>query len=472
MAEVGKNIGPLLTGDRPLPQSMESERAVLSCLLQDPGATLDAAMAQLKTDECFYHPPHRKIAACFRELRSKMLPTQIDLIVISDALERQGELEAVGGIAYLNQLSGVVPTSANIEKYLDSVVDAYMLRRMISSCSDIVARCYECDDEVPDLIDAVEKEILNITEMKTDSEVQSIRELIKPAVKHLEELSKKDPSATGLQTGYVDLDRLITGIRPGDMVVLAARPSIGKTTLAMNIARNVAVESEVPVGVFSLEMSATQVVVRLLCSEARIDAKDLRDGRLTNAQWKSDLLPAADRLYNSPLYIDETPQISSLEMRQKARRMYQEHGARFFVIDYLQLMRPTGGNKNTNREQEVAKMSNDIKSLAKELKVPIMILCQLNRQAEQGTGRPKLSHLRESGAIEQDADMVMLLHRERETDAGMTKEEVVQNGIESELVIAKNRNGETGIVPLVFLPHYTRFESRTRFDEDDVPHDI
>ncbi len=471
MADYAKQLGPLFVGDRPLPNSVEAERAVISCLLQDPDGTLDTAFARLKTEECFYQGDLRKIYVCLREMRGDMAASRIDLITLSDALVKRQLLDDVGGLEKLNQLYGVVPTSANLDNYLTLLLDVYILRRLIQTCGDIASRCFNNDgSSVEDLIDTVEQEILSVTEMQVDTQVKSIRELIKPAVSYLEELSKNDRSAVGVQTGYPDLDRLITGFRPGDMIVLAARPSIGKTTFAMNVARNVALEARQPVGVFSLEMGSTQVVVRLLCSEARIDVKDLRDGRLSNAQWRQELMPAADRLYNSPIFIDDTPQITSLELRQKARRMHQEHGVRMLVIDYLQLMRPAGSGKNTNREQEVARLSSDIKSLAKELQIPIMILCQLNRQAEQSGGAPKLSHLRESGAIEQDADMVILLHRDREVETGISREEILQNGIESDLIVAKNRNGETGKVSLVFLPHYTRFESRTRFDDDDVPH--
>jgi replicative DNA helicase len=472
MADLAPTYSPLLIGDRPLPQSLDAERAVLSCILQDAGSTLDTVLARLRLDECFYQPAHRRLLGCIREMRTRTMAARIDLITVSDALERQGALEEIGGLPYLNELLGVAPTTANLDKYLECVLDAYLLRRLIDTSSRIAGRCFEADEQIDALIDSVEQEILSITEMRTETTVKSIRELIPDAINFLEQLSKNDPSAMGLQTGFLDLDRLVGGLKPGELVVLAARPSIGKTTLVMNIARNVAVESKKAVGVFSLEMSSAQVVVRLLCSEARIDAKDLREGRLSNEQWRGELMPAADRLYSSPLLIDDTAQISALELRQKARRMKQEHDIALIVIDYLQLMRPTGGNKTTNREQEVARLSSDIKSLAKELKIPILLLCQLNRQAEQGGGKPKLSHLRESGAIEQDADMVFLLHRERETEAGITREEVLRKGIESELIVAKNRNGETGIVRLVFLPHFTRFENATRFGADDVPGDI
>ena len=457
-----------MTGDRPPPHNLDAEKAVLSCLLQDPAYTLDSALSKLQESQCFYNSAHRAIFEIIREMRSTMDATKIDLITVSNALERQGKLEAIGGVEYLGGLMGVAPTAANLETYMEVVIDCWVLRRLIASCADITGKCFESDEDVPSLIDRVEQDILQITEMRTDSKVQSIRELIKPAISYLEKLSRNDDTATGVPSGYLDLDRLVTGFRPGDMIVLAARPSIGKTTFAMNVARNVAVESGMGVGVFSLEMGADQVAIRLLCSEARINARDLRDGRLTNAKWRSDLMPAADRLYTSPIYIDDTPQITSLELRQKARRMKQEYDIQLVVIDYLQLMRPAGmSNKNANREQEVAKMSSDIKSLAKELGIPIIILAQLNRQAEQTGARPKLSHLRESGAIEQDADMVFLLHRDRETDSGISREDILKNGVESELIVAKNRNGETGVVNLVFLPHYTRFENRSRVDDDD-----
>jgi len=297
-----------------------------------------------------------------------------------------------------------------------------------------------------------------------------MKELLLPAANYLEALSKRDPTIVGLPTGYVYLDKILTGFKPGELIILAARPAMGKTTLALNMVMHAAVQRAAPVVFFSLEMSALQVTTRLICSEAQIDIHDVRDGKLTNSQWSTNLFSACERLKPLPLFIDDTPQLSSLELRQKARRLQVEKEIKLVAVDYLQLMRPVGGNKNTNREQEVAKISRELKALARELQVPVIVLAQLNRAAEQSGGLPKLSNLRESGAIEQDADVVLILHRERDTDSDEVRE-IVKRGdpLEAKLIVAKNRNGPTGIVDLDFYPQYTLFKTKARVDSGDIP---
>ena len=461
-------IGPLLVGDKPMPHSPQAERAVLSCMLQDPINVMDLVFSRLTSDEAMYVPAHRYLLKHLREMRRNVIPGQIDMITILDYLQDKGALEQVGGEEAVHELFNVVPTTANAPNYVSMVLDEHLVRSMIRSCTDIVGRCYESEDDVLTLIDGIEHEIMDISQMRTSTQTRGMKELLPEAYNQLDAMHRKDPSMMGLDTGFFRLNELITGLKPGELFVLAARPSIGKTTLAVNIARNIAGNGKA-VGMFSLEMGAPQVVVRIICSEARINLRDIRDGKLDNTKWQSDLLPACDRLKGMPLFIDDTPQISSLELRQKARRMYREHDICFIVIDYLQLMRPVGGNKQSNREQEVARMSSDLKALARELNVTVMVLAQLNRAAEQG-GRPKLSNLRESGAIEQDADVVGLLHRERETESKEVMEAVRKGEpILCELIIAKNRNGATGIVPLDFFPQFTRFDSRSMVDDSDIP---
>ena len=461
-----------MVGDKPMPQSIEAEKAVLSCLLMDPSSTMDLAFSKIPNEASFYFVPHQKIFACLKEMRNEMMPHIIDLITVTDTLGRKQLLEPVGGEEYLNHLLNVVPTTANIERYIESVLDAHILRSMIVTCSEIVNKCFDANDNIEELIDSIERKVLEVTELRTDTYVQSIRDLMKGAINYLDDLSKKKPEAIGLSTGF-DIDKKITGLKPGELSVLAARPSIGKTALALDIARNVSVDGGNAVGIFSLEMGSYQVVLRLLCGAARIDLKDVRDGNLTQSQWANDIMGAAGKLSAASIFIDDTPQISSLELRQKARRMKQDHNIALIIIDYLQLMRPVGINKSTSREQEVSKLSADIKSLAKELNIPVLLLCQLNRQAEQG-GQPKLSHLRESGAIEQDADVVMLLHREREIDrdSSTSMDQDNSEGIESKLVVAKNRNGETGIINLSFKPEWTRFFDSTYIPDSDVPPNV
>ena len=466
-----EKIGPFLVGDRPMPQSQEAEKAVLSCLLMDPASTMDLVFAKITNEASFYYAPHKKIFTCLKEMRNEMVPHIIDLITVTDKLGSSQLLEAIGGEEYLTHLLNIVPTTANVEKYVESVLDAHILRSMIATCSEIVNKCFDANGNVDDLVDTIERKVLEVTELRTDTQVSSIRDLMKGAVNYLDDLSKKKVTAIGISTGF-DIDKKITGLKRGELIVLAARPSIGKTALALDIARNVGVGGQNAVGFFSLEMGSNQVVLRLLCGEAQIDLKDVRDGKLTQSQWANDIMGAAGRLSSAPIFIDDTAQITSLELRQKSRRMKQDHQVSLIIIDYLQLMRPVGTNKLASREQEVAKMSADIKALAKELNIPILLLCQLNRQAEQG-GLPKLSHLRESGAIEQDADVVMLLHREREIDrdSGQSTAQDTSDGIESKLIIAKNRNGETGIVNLSFKPEWTRFFDATYVSDSDVPPD-
>ena len=454
-----------------MPQSVEAEKAVLSCLLMDPASTMDLVFSKIPSEVSFYYAPHQKIFACLKEMRNEMVPHIIDLITVTDKLGRAQLLESIGGEEYLTHLLNIVPTAANIEKYVESVLDAHILRSMIMTCSEIVNKCFDTNGDVEEVIDSIERKVLEVTQLRTNTQVASIRDLMKDAINYLDDLSKKKPETLGLSTGF-DIDKKITGLKPGELLVLAARPSIGKTALALDLARNVAIGGGKAVGIFSLEMGSHQVVLRLLCGEAQIDLKNVRDGKLTQSQWANDIMGAAGRLSSAPIFIDDTPQISALELRQKSRRMKQDHDIALIIIDYLQLMRPVGTNKLASREQEVAKLSADIKALAKELNIPILLLCQLNRQAEQGN-QPKLSHLRESGAIEQDADIVMLLHREREIDRNSVHAiaQETAEGIESKLIVAKNRNGETGIVNLSFKPEWTRFFDATYVSDSDVPPD-
>ncbi len=481
MNQSEQRLGALL-GDRSPPQSLEAEKAVLSCLLLDPSSTMDLVFSKIKDESYLYSSANRKIFSGLKMMRESMIPNVIDLITMIDWFDRQKLLEEVGGEDYFHYLLNVVPTTANVENYINTVQETYILRNLIATCSDIIERCYNAQGEVHELIDIVERQIMEITEKTIDTHAKSVRELMKGTINYLEDLSRRKPEIIGLSTGF-DIDKKITGLKRGELNVLAARPSMGKTALALDICRNIALRDNKSVAIFSLEMGSYQLVLRLLCSEAQIDIKDIRDGKLTNQQWANEIMGTADRLRSAPIYIDETPQLSTLEIRQKSRRLKQNFDIQLIVIDYLQLIRPVGGGRNTTREQEVAKISADIKSLAKELNIPILLLCQLNRQAEQGD-LPKLSHLRESGAIEQDADIVMLLHRKREDEyrgsSGLDDKEKFNNEndttmsdndgkLKSVIIIAKNRNGETGIVPLSFKPEWTRFFNISAIADADVP---
>ncbi|MCH2175826.1 MAG: replicative DNA helicase [Lentisphaeria bacterium] len=468
MADNFRQVGPLLVGDQPLPHNSAAELAVLSCMLQDP-STMDTVISKLQNESAFYIPAHRKLFQGLADINRKLRPGDVvDMITVLEYLETHKFLDEIGGEEFLNKAFNTVPSTANIEKYLTLVHDKSLMRNMIATCSDIVGRCYQAEDEIPELVDKVEQEIMKITEAQIDIRVRDMPDLLQEAMTMLDRLSKKDLNTMGLPTGFHQLDKLITGLRPGEMFVLAARPSIGKTTFAMNVAQNVA-RAGFPVAVFSLEMGAEQVAMRMICSEAKVNLGSVRDGTLTAEDWQDRIYPAVQRLSEMKIFIDDTPQITSMDLRQKSRRLKRDHDIQFIMIDYLQLMRAVGMNKNSNREQEVARMSSDIKALARELQVPIMILAQLNRAAEGGV-QPKISNLRESGSIEQDADVVGLLHRERETDSKEVAENVAQGGaIDSQLIIAKHRNGPTGVVPLSFYPRFTLFDTPALIDEEDIP---
>jgi replicative DNA helicase len=325
-----------------------------------------------------------------------------------------------------------------------------------------VDRCFEPVEDVQVLADQVEQEIMSLGSGEGKSSLQTVKDLMKPAIQYIDDLMRGNTSARGLSSGFKTVDKLITGLRPAEMLVLAARPSIGKTAFALNLAMSQ--DNPVPVGFFSLEMPAKLLVIRLICSEARIGLNDIRDGAIPDGKLK-EILDTGKRLGAAQIIIDDTGGLNILELRHRARQMKREYDIQALFIDYLQLLQADAG-RNASRENQVALMSGSIKALAKELDIPIVVLAQLNRQAEQQGQRPKLGHLRESGAIEQDADVVALLHRNREEQYSS---EDSRKGIEAELIIAKNRNGETGLAPLTFLPAYMRFADRSRVADEDVP---
>ncbi|MCH2206667.1 MAG: replicative DNA helicase [Lentisphaerales bacterium] len=450
-----------------MPHNLDAEKAVLGCILTDPD-TLKEAAVRLNFDGAFYSAAHQTIFSTIIKMAN---PKEgegqaIDLITVSEALSGQKKLTAVGGDAYLAELMNIIPTTANMENYVKIVHEYAVLRRLIRASSDVIQKCFDTDGEVNLLLDEVQQEISEVANLQTGKDAESIGDYMKSAIDYLLQLNDNTGDAVGIPTGYKDLDNMITGLKGGDMIVLAARPSIGKTAFALNIAANVALRAKKAVGIFSLEMNTLSLVLRLLCSEAKLNIREMRQGVLSHARWV-EVTSAADRLRKANIFIDDTGQLDVIEMRAKARRMKEKSNIEFIVIDYLQLMKGTGG-ANSSREQEVAQMSGGIKALAKELNVPILILAQLNRQAEGGD-KPKLSHLRESGAIEQDADIVALLHRDRELQQTTDQSEIEKNGLESELIIAKHRNGETGIIELLFMPAYTQYVDKSRFSEDDVP---
>ncbi|MGD0652071.1 MAG: replicative DNA helicase, partial [Verrucomicrobiia bacterium] len=458
-----------LTLDRVLPNSMDGEIAVLGAMLLSPAEAGSQARERL-TEEHFYYAAHQVI---FREIAALQDAMQaIDLVTLTQRLQDKNQLDEIGGAVYLADLVTRVPTAANVEEYINIVWEKYLLRQLIGAAHDIIAKSFEQQDDVKAWVDEVEQQIFNITAEKATTGAVPVRDLIKDAMASIERLYDQRGAVTGIPTGFRDLDKLTSGLHPGNMVVIAGRPSMGKTALAINIAGNVAIDQNIPVGVFSLEMSSEELVKRMLCSQARVNLHAVRDGFL-GEQHFHPLTSAASKLMKSPLYIDDSAGLTIHQIRARARRMKLQFDVRLLVIDYMQLVRAPSRRADLSRQVEISDISAGVKALAKELQVPIIVLSQLNRQPEQREGgRPKLADLRESGAIEQDADLVGLLVRpevyvDDTTDEG--KDEKKAEKGKATLYIAKQRNGPTGEVKFTFLSEFTRFEDAAKVDDEDVP---
>ena len=453
--------------DRLPPHSPEAEVGVLSCVFIAPAESLPECIEGLKAGaESFYDLRHQLIYAECVGMFDAGVP--VDVITLQQRLKDKGILEQCGGLAYLSPLPDAVPSAANLSYYLEILKEKFLLRRMIAVCTSVVSRVYDFEGEVDHLLDEVERDVLRISEARVEAEACDIKALVRRAIDQIEHFHQHQGVLAGLSTGFADFDKMTTGLHPGEMVVIAARPSMGKTSLAMNIAEHVALEQKLPVGVFSLEMTAESLVLRMVCSRARVNLRNVREGFLAERDFPK-LTSFAGRLQKAPLFIDDTSGLTILQLRAKARRMAQQHGIKLFVIDYLQLL-ASSARRAENRQQEIADISNGIKCLAKELRVPVIVLSQLNREVEKDKGRkPRMSDLRESGAIEQDADLVGLLYKpssgEDDEDPGGQQE---QEAIPVNLLIAKQRNGPTGDVHLTFLKSYTRFESAARIGHEEA----
>ena len=430
------------------PQNIEAEQSVLGAILLDNEASYQ--VAEILVEKDFYRESHRQIFAAIRVLVEKNEPA--DLVTLTNELKQNSKLDAVGGVAYLAQLVEAVPTAANVEYYAKIVKDKALLREVIHAATEIVTTGYQETSDVNDFMDTAERLIFQVSESRQgDGGLAPISSVMKDSFKQIEQNYERKELITGLATGFKDLDKLTAGLQPSDLIIIAGRPSMGKTSFCLNIAEHVALAEKETVAIFSLEMAREQLVSRLLCSEARIDSSRLRSGFIDEVEWMR-LTDAAGRLSDSPIYIDDMAQVSVFEMRAKARRLKASKGLGLVIVDYLQLMK--GGGKIESREREISEISRSLKALAKELNVPVIALSQLNRGVEQRQDkRPMLSDLRESGAIEQDADLVGFIYRDE-----VYNKETTDAGV-AEFNIVKHRNGAIGMVKMSFLAQYTRFEN-------------
>ncbi len=435
--------------DRLPPQSIEAEQSVLGAVLIDRDTMIE--IADFLKPEDFYRQAHARIYAAMLDLSERREP--IDIVTVSEWLERSGDLEAIGGRAYLATLSNQTPTAVHAAQYARIVERKAVLRNLIGAAGKIAGIGYEDPAEVSEAIDRAEAELFAVSERRVSAGFSVLRSLLHDAYDRLDYLHAHRGEISGIRTGFGDLDALTTGLQKSDLVILAARPSVGKTSLALNIAEHAAVRDKMSVGMFSLEMSKEQLVLRLLSSVSGIDSQRLRTGFLEELDF-ARIAPAMNALSEAPVYIDDTPNITTMELRTKARRLQAEAGLDLVIVDYLQLMQSSTASRDANRVQEVSEISRGLKALARELKVPVLALSQLSRQPEMRESKePRLSDLRESGSIEQDADLVMFLYRERDrgSDDQQSEGEVVK------LKLAKHRNGPTGEIDLWFKKAQTRF---------------
>jgi len=434
-----------------LPHSEEAERSVLGSILLD-NAQFDRAQEMLTSDS-FYSKRHQKIFHAFEVMTDA--GTAQDVVTLKNQLEGAGELEACGGPAYLAELLQGVPRSSNVEHYARIVKEKSLLRELIRASQGILASALNSDEAPDTLLDEAEKAIFRVAESRLGGGFIPVSVSAEQTLKWIEELTERQELITGVATGFPKLDEMTSGLQPSDLIIVAARPSMGKTAFALNVAAHAALQHGRTVGVFSLEMAHHQLFMRMLCSEGNIDAHRLRTGRINKDQWQS-VIKVFGRISDAPMYIDDTPGVGIMEMRAKARRLKREHGLDMIVVDYLQLMR--GRGRYNSRQEEISDISRSLKELAKELNIPVMALSQLSRAPEQRGGegghRPQLSDLRESGAIEQDADVVMFLYRP-EVYEKEDKDPALEG--KAEVIIGKQRNGPIGTVHLNFIKQFTRF---------------
>jgi replicative DNA helicase len=443
-----------LYADRLPPQNIEAEQAVLGAIFLEPSSLTVASEVLIPED--FYRAAHQKIFNAMLKLNDE--GKVVDLVTVTEELAAAKLIEDTGGVSYLSELASSVPTAANIEYYARIVEEKALLRRLIRTATEIASDGYAREDEVEALLSEAEKNILAVAQRKNAGSFHNIKDVLVRTYDNIEEMHNRVGDITGISTGFAELDRMTAGFQRNDLIIVGARPSVGKTAFALNIAANVATKTGENVAIFSLEMGAEQLVMRMLCSEGNIDAQRLRTGSLTDDDW-GKLTMAMGSLSNSGIFIDDTPGVRISDIRSKCRRLQQEHGLGMILIDYLQLILGSG-RSGENRQQEVSEISRSLKQLARELKVPVIALSQLSRGVEQRQDkRPMMSDIRESGSIEQDADIVAFLYRDDYYDKESENKNII------EIIIAKQRNGPTGTVSLAFVKEYNKFVNlETRYD--------
>ena len=437
------------------PQNISAEQAALGSMLLQEDAILHSVDI-LRPDD-FYKKSHQTIFKCVLELFEKS--RAVDLVTLTEELNRINLLEGIGGVTYLTNLINSVPTAANIEYYVKIIEEKSILRNLINNATKIISMGYEEKEDAKILLDKAEHLIFEVSERNLGQSFVPIKEILQDSFEKIESLYHRGEFITGVPSGFDEFDDITTGFQPSELIVIAGRPGMGKTAFCMSVAQYIAVSKNIPVALFSLEMSKSQLVQRMLCSEARVDAHNLRKGRLAESDWPT-LSMAAGRLASAPIFIDDTAGITCLEIKAKARRLKAQHNLGLVIIDYLQLITTSG--RVENRQQEISEISRSLKGLARELNVPVIAVSQLSRAVEQRIERrPRLSDLRESGAIEQDADLVVFLYREE-----YYKPKTEKKGI-AEVIISKQRNGPTGQLDLAFVKEYAKFENLARIPEED-----
>jgi len=439
--------------DKLPPQNLDAEMAVLGSMLLDEEA-VSAAVEKLDAG-CFYKDTHRKIFQTISDLYNAN--KAVDLITLADALRKDNSLDAIGGASYLTSLANAVPTAANINHYSGIVREKYILRTLINNSTKIITVCHESEGNIAEVVDTAERLIFEVSDRRNQGSYLHLKEIVKESIETIDKLYQNKAHVTGIPTGYIDFDIKTAGLQPSDLIIVAGRPSMGKSAFALGIAEYAGVIEKVPTAIFSLEMSKEQLVQRMLCSHARVDAHKVRTGYLATSDWPR-LTAAAGKLSESPIYIDDTPAISVMELRARARRLKSHHGIKLIILDYMQLMRGSVTSMES-RQQEISEISRSLKALARELSVPVIAISQLSRAVESRTDhRPQLSDLRESGAIEQDADVVVLILREEYYNPSPDNQGI------AEAIIAKQRNGPVGSLKLAFIKEFTRFDNLSRAD--------